>query len=57
MFLREHMTPNPVIISSNTSILEAMDILKKQKIRQLPVIDNNGGLVGLVTRTKSNPDE
>jgi len=51
------MTPNPITVPSNTSILEAMDILKKQKIRQLPVVDNNGGLVGLMTRTKSDPDE
>jgi len=56
MFIRDHMTPNPVTIPSNTPILEAMDILKKQKIRQLPVVDN-GVLVGLVTRTKSDPDE
>ncbi|MEW6425683.1 MAG: CBS and ACT domain-containing protein, partial [Bacillota bacterium] len=39
----------PITIPSNTPILEALDIMKKQKIRQLPVVDK-GVLTGLVTR-------
>ncbi|MEW6426168.1 MAG: CBS domain-containing protein, partial [Bacillota bacterium] len=49
MFIKDHMTPNPITIPSNTPILEALDIMKKQKIRQLPVVDK-GVLTGLVTR-------
>lgn len=48
MFVREHMTPSPITISPHTPILEALDIMKKQKIRQLPVVDK-GVLLGLVT--------
>jgi len=49
VFIKDHMTPNPITISSHTPVLEALDILKKHKIRQLPVVDN-GALTGLVTR-------
>lgn len=49
MFIKDHMTPNPITIPSSTPILEALDIMKKQKIRQLPVVDK-GVLAGLVTR-------
>lgn len=49
MFVRDCMTANPITISSSTPVLEALNILKKNKIRQLPVSDKNQ-LVGLVTR-------
>ncbi|MGB9903791.1 MAG: CBS and ACT domain-containing protein [Desulfotomaculales bacterium] len=48
MFIKDHMTPSPITISPATPILEALDIMKKQKIRQLPVVER-GNLVGLVT--------
>lgn len=48
MFIKDHMTPSPITIAPNTPIFEALDIMKKQKIRQLPVVDK-GNLVGLVT--------
>ncbi|NTW04938.1 MAG: CBS domain-containing protein [Peptococcaceae bacterium] len=49
MFVKDSMTTNPITINSSTPILEAINILKKHKIRQLPVVDNNK-LVGLVSR-------
>lgn len=49
MFIRNYMTPSPITIPSHTPVLEAMEILKKHRIRQLPVVDK-GVLVGLVTR-------
>src|SRR5450756_1130822 len=48
MFVKNHMTPNPINIPSDTPVFEALTILKRQKIRQLPVVDD-GRLVGLVT--------
>lgn len=48
MFVRDSMTSSPIVIYTNTPILEALNIMKKQKIRQLPVVDK-GSLVGLVT--------
>lgn len=48
MFVRDYMSDNPISISPGTPILEALSIMKKQKIRQLPVVDK-GSLMGLVT--------
>jgi len=42
------MTPNPITIDANCSIIEAIHQMKEKKIRRLPVIRDNK-LVGLVT--------
>lgn len=49
MFVKDCMTANPITISPSTPVLEAINILKKNKIRQLPVTEKDK-LVGLVTR-------
>ncbi|MFZ5632903.1 MAG: CBS and ACT domain-containing protein [Bacillota bacterium] len=49
MFVKDCMTANPITISPSTPVLEAINILKKNKIRQLPVAEKNH-LMGLVTR-------
>lgn len=48
MFVKDCMSANPIFISPATPILEALNIMKKNKIRQLPVVENNK-LAGLVT--------
>ncbi len=48
MFVKEWMTPNPRTVSSKTSIIEAMHILREGGFRRLPVVDD-GILVGIVT--------
>lgn len=48
MFVRDCMSSNPIYISAATPIMEALNTMKKHKIRQLPVMDK-GSLVGLVT--------
>lgn len=48
MFVKNHMTPNPITIDPQTSIFEALNLLKKHRIRQLPVVED-GKLVGLIT--------
>jgi acetoin utilization protein AcuB len=50
MFVKDFMTANPITISPSTPVLEAIDIIKKNKIRQLPVTDKNNRLLGLVSR-------
>lgn len=49
MFVRYCMTPNPITIKPDTPIFEALNIMKKNNIRQLPVVDKAGSLVGIVT--------
>ncbi|MGB9804611.1 CBS and ACT domain-containing protein [Desulfofundulus sp.] len=48
MFVRDYMSTSPVSIHPGTPILEALSIMKKNKIRHLPVVDK-GRLVGLIT--------
>lgn len=48
MFVRDYMTKNPITINKKTPIFEALEIMKKYKIRQLPVVAE-GKLAGLVT--------
>lgn len=48
MFVAKRMTPNPKIIDSAATIADASEMMRKFKIRRLPVVDN-GQLVGIVT--------
>lgn len=42
------MTPNPITIDKNATIIEAMHLMKDKKIRRLPVMDGNT-IVGILT--------
>jgi CBS domain-containing protein/gamma-glutamyl:cysteine ligase YbdK (ATP-grasp superfamily) len=46
--VREIMKPNPISVSSTTPTLEAIEIMRRDGIGCLPVVDNNQ-LVGIVT--------
>jgi len=46
---REMMTPDPYVVTEGTRLLAAMDLMGEHDIRQLPVVDDDGRLVGIVT--------
>jgi CBS domain-containing protein len=46
--VREIMTPEPLTVSSTTPTLEAMEIMRRNRVGCLPVLDD-GRLVGIVT--------
>ncbi len=48
MFVGDYMTTSPITIRKQTPVTEALAIIKKHKIRQLPVVSQNK-LVGLIT--------
>lgn len=48
MTVRSRMTSNPYTISPDATIAEALEIMRKNNIRRLPVV-KNGKLVGIVT--------
>ncbi|BBB32617.1 acetoin utilization protein AcuB [Thermotomaculum hydrothermale] len=48
MLVKEIMNKSPKLINSNTKLCEAYEIMQKNGIRHLPVIEN-GKLVGVVT--------
>jgi acetoin utilization protein AcuB len=48
MFVTNRMTPNPIVITSITTVADASEIMRKNRIRRLPVVDG-GKLVGIIT--------
>lgn len=49
MYICEHMTPDPITISSELFIPEARRILNEYYFRHLPVVDRQGRLIGIIT--------
>ncbi|WP_243544405.1 CBS and ACT domain-containing protein [Pseudodesulfovibrio tunisiensis] len=49
MLVRDWMTRNVISLGVNSSILDAAEILREKNIRQFPVIDSEGRLVGIVS--------
>ena len=49
MLVKDRMTPDPVVITTDTSLKEALEIVRSKPFRHLPVLDENGKLVGIVT--------
>ena len=45
------MTSNPITVSPQTSLQEAIQILADKKISGLPVVDDRGQLVGIISET------
>ena len=49
MYVRDHMTRNTYTITKDVVISKAVDIMHKNHFHRLPVVDENGVLIGLVT--------
>ena len=49
MFVKEHMTLDPVTITPDTSVPEALRLMREKKVRRLPILDRHGKLVGIVS--------
>lgn len=49
MLVRERMTPNPVTITPDTSVSDAMRLMREKRIRRLPILDAHAHLVGIIT--------
>jgi len=49
MFIRYHMTPSPITVTPDTTVAEAIDILQQYNIRHLLVVDQQGGLQGILS--------
>ena len=48
--VKEWMTANPVCASAHTTLPEALQLMQERRIRRLPVADEHGKLLGIVTR-------
>ena len=49
MLVRDWMTVNVIALGVNSSVLDAAEFLREKNIRQFPVIDSAGALVGIVS--------
>lgn len=51
MFVRNRMTPDPITTTKDTTIFDALELMRKHNVRRLPVVEN-GQLVGIVTESE-----
>nr|MBC7244422.1 CBS domain-containing protein [Chloroflexota bacterium] len=49
MLIRERMTHNPITVREDTSLYDALKIMRDNKVRRLPVLNKDGKLVGIVS--------
>lgn len=49
MRVKNRMTPNPIIANLETNYNEALRLMKKNNINHLPIVDNKGKPIGIVT--------
>ena len=49
MFIKDIMTTNVITISPNASLKDVGKLLKEKRISGVPVVDDKGNLVGIVT--------
>lgn len=51
MLVRDLMTPNPITVRPNSDYLAAIALMRAARCRHLPVVDESGTLVGMITST------
>ena len=51
MLVRSRMTPDPVTVTPETPIAEALARMRQKKVHRFPVVDNKGKLVGIVSHS------
>ena len=49
MYVKDHMTGNPYTITKDVVISKAVEIMRKNHFHRLPIVDEQGRLIGLVT--------
>lgn len=49
MLIRDYMTTNPITVRPETPVKEVADLLIANRINGVPVVDNEGKLLGIVT--------
>ncbi len=50
MLVKDRMTPNPICGYPNMPVTEVQELMREKKFRHLPIMDEEGNLVGLVTQ-------
>jgi acetoin utilization protein AcuB len=50
MLVKDRMTPDPICGNPDMPVTEVQELMREKKFRHLPIIDENGNLMGLVTQ-------
>ena len=45
MYVKDHMTVNPITITADTPLSKALEIMGKNHFHRLPVVDENQKLI------------
>lgn len=48
MLVKDRMTHEPVTVTPDTPVAEALNTMRQHKVRRMPVVDKRGHLVGIV---------
>jgi len=48
-YVTDVMTRHPVVVSPRATVQEVMNLFTEKRCRQIPVIEDNGALVGLIS--------
>ncbi len=48
MLVKARMSRHPITVTPDTSLPDALEIMRREKVRRLPVLDRQGKLVGIV---------
>ena|SRR5215216_4301580 len=51
LLVRDLMSKNPSVVGQNTKIEEVIDIMHKKGIEMVPVVEDDGRLIGVVSRS------
>ncbi len=60
MLVKERMSHPVITVYPETSMQEALNLMKKEHVRRLPVVNHRGELIGIVTETdldRASPSE
>jgi acetoin utilization protein AcuB len=49
MLVGKRMTRNPITTAPDVTVTEALNVMRREKVRRLPVLDKKGRLVGIVS--------
>jgi acetoin utilization protein AcuB len=49
MLVRDRMTPQPTTITAETNLKDALELIRSRRFRHLPVVDDQGRLIGITT--------
>lgn len=49
MLVKDWMTTDPITVNPDTSVMKASQVMKENNVRRLPVINDKGQVVGIVT--------